>query len=179
MRWFLTISNGLRVFHKRNFRAELLIRPMRGEDLEFILQIEALSFSSPWTWDHFRQELTKACGRLRVAVVRNQIAGYLIAWLIEDELHIANLAVHPDFRRRGIGEKLVRNALDEISNCSTATLEVRESNTSARNLYEKLGFSIVGIRKKYYEAEGEDALIMSKLLDPLKDHSILKYRTLI
>jgi ribosomal-protein-alanine N-acetyltransferase len=149
----------------KGVRPELLIRPMHAEDLERILEIETVSFASPWTWNHFKEELTKTYGRLRVAISGQRIAGYLITWLIEDELHIANLAVHPDFRRQGIAEKLVRTVLDEIPHCSLATLEVRESNSSARRLYEKLGFAIVGIRKKYYEKEGEDALIMSKFFN--------------
>jgi len=145
---------------------EPLIRPMRAEDLERILEIEAVSFVSPWTWNHFKQELTKTYGRLRVAVIQKQISGYLMAWFIENELHIANLAVHPDYRCQGIAEKLVRNMLNEVPQCILATLEVRESNTAARNLYEKFGFGVVEIRKKYYEQEGEDALIMSKYFNP-------------
>jgi len=138
---------------------------MGMEDLDSILAIEAVCFSSPWSWNHFKQELAKTYGRLRVAVIQNQVVGYIIAWLIDDELHIANLAVHPDFRSHGIGEALVKNMLGNRTGCVLATLEVREGNTSARQLYEKLGFSIVGVRKKYYEAEGEDALIMTKYFD--------------
>ena len=145
---------------------------MRAEDLGRVLEIEALCFSSPWTWNHFKKELIKACGRLRVAVSQQQIAGYLIAWLIDNELHIANLAVHPEFRGRGIGALLVRDLLNDVSGCELATLEVREGNIPARKLYEKLGFSVVGIRTKYYETEGEDALIMTKYLDQRYNASI-------
>jgi ribosomal-protein-alanine N-acetyltransferase len=93
------------------------------------------------------------------------IAGYLCRWLVADEVHILNVAVHPDRRRHGIGQLLMREALREARACAAeaVTLEVRRSNTGARRLYEGLGFEEVGVRRNYY-GRGEDALIMRLVL---------------
>ena len=139
---------------------QMHIRPMRASDLDTVLEIEQLSFVSPWSWDSFKQELVKSYGLCYIAEKDEQVVGYAIAWRIEDELHIANVAVHPDYRRRGIGQSLINFLLEGNKSVPWTGLEVRRGNTAARALYKKLGFQEVGIRRNYYEAEGEDAVLM-------------------
>jgi ribosomal-protein-alanine N-acetyltransferase len=94
--------------------------------------------------------------------IEGELQAYVIAWKIVDELHIGNLAVNPEFRRRGMAENLVRYILDQFwkGGGRIATLEVRESNRQARGLYRKLGFRDVAIRRGYYHDTNEDAMVM-------------------
>jgi len=137
---------------------------MDHKDLDEILKIEETCFKTPWSRKSFENDFKKDFAVLLVAEYSGVIAGYAISWLIVDELHIANLAVHPDFRDRGIGESLIRTLLANSENYSMAGLEVRRSNKTARKLYKKLGFEEVGVRKNYYVEEGEDAILMIKHL---------------
>ena len=89
----------------------------------------------------------------------------MIQWLIADEVHIANIAVHPDWRKQGIGKKLMQEAIRGTAGVSWIGLEVRRSNRIARKMYEKMGFRKVGTRKKYYAEEGEDAILYMKTID--------------
>lgn len=138
---------------------------MRPQDLRQVLEIERASFENPWSSTLFLQELRIPFSR--IVVVRptdgddTTIAGYLCRWLVADEIHILNVAVHPRARRRGIGHLLMEEALREarVHKAEAVTLEVRRSNASARHLYEALGFEEVGVRRNYY-GRGEDALIM-------------------
>ena len=139
-----------------------LLRPMTEGDLDSVMVIECLCFPTPWSRRSFEAEFTKAFGTALVFECQDEIAGYLVAWRIEDELHIANLAVHPAWRRRGIAETLLRRILQAESGVSWIGLEVRASNDSARSLYRKLGFHDSGVRKGYYADEGEDAVLMVK-----------------
>jgi len=134
-------------------------------DLEAVLGIEQVSFVQPWTRGAFVQELIKSYAVLRVAEIGSRIAGYVIAWLIEDELHIANVAVHPEFRRRGIAERLILTVLAEDPRIRWAGLEVRRGNAAARAMYRKLGFEETGVRERYYTTEGEDAILMTLYVD--------------
>jgi len=138
------------------------IRNISPPDLPQILEIENACFPSPWSLESFKAELKKEYSMTVCAVDGDQIAGFLIAWLLFDEIHIANLAVHPKQRRRGIGELLVQYLLDRSEGYNWIALEVRESNRSAKKLYEKLGFRRKGIRRNYYVNEIEDAIIMQK-----------------
>ena len=93
------------------------------------------------------------------------MTAYLVAWRVEDELHIGNLAVHPDYRRQGLGTELLARLFSAYPSVRMVWLEVRISNTAAQNLYMKLGFRQISIRKNYYQVEKEDAIIMVKDLD--------------
>ena len=140
------------------------IRPMRREDLDAILEIEHLSFTIPWSRASFEQEVSEnRCARYLVVVVDGRPVGYAGMWLVLDEGHITNVAIHPDYRGRKLGEKLMRALIQLAADTSLSwmTLEVRRSNAVAQSLYRKLGFIDVGYRKRYYADNKEDALIMA------------------
>ena len=150
---------------------EVRIAPMRERDLEEILSIEGASFSCPWTREMFRHELAASVSWCFVAKERQGehaypdagILGYICCWMIKGEMQISNLAVHPTWRRRGIGGALLGFALrfGRRRGAKEVFLEVRASNTVAQRLYQGLGFKVVGRRKGYYQFPPEDALIMA------------------
>jgi ribosomal-protein-alanine N-acetyltransferase len=139
-----------------------LIRRMTESDLERVLDIEKLSFRSPWSPQGFIAELEKPYGQPLVFVDDQEISGYIIVWRVSDELHVANLAVHPGKRRRHIAENLLRYVLETETGVSWIGLEVRASNAPARALYRKYGFIETGVRKGYYADEKEDAILMAR-----------------
>lgn len=134
-------------------------------DLEDILAIDRATFYNPWTREMYEWEARHSdVSRLYIArpAPDARIVAYCAGWVIFDELHINNLAVHPDWRRRGIGSRLIEYALAEAARegAVRATLEVRASNTAARQLYERAGFTQAGVRPRYYRDPEEDALIL-------------------
>jgi ribosomal-protein-alanine N-acetyltransferase len=144
------------------------VRSMTVDDLPAVLDIDRLSFALPWPEHSFRFELTEnEAARLLVAEVGwpggRRLAGYLGYWLLVDEMHISTLAVHPDLRGRGLGERLLMAGLDQArrQGAGMATLEVRPSNEAAVALYRKHGFEVVGRRRGYYRDNNEDALLMT------------------
>ncbi len=143
--------------------AEVIIRQAVPGDAEGIYEIEKLCFPDPWSMDALTFELE---GNPRafyvVAELEGRVVGYAGLWIIGDEGHITNVAVKPGFRNRKIGEGIIGVMIDFTSGEGIAhhTLEVRKSNVPAINLYEKFGFRTEGVRKKYYQNDGEDALIM-------------------
>lgn len=142
----------------------IIIEDMRKEDIDEILEIEKASFPSPWTRKAFLTELKERdSSHFLVAKSEGRVVGYAGFWLVFDEAHITNLAVHSDYRRKKIGERLIRFLLKLAvsKGAKKATLEVRPSNIAAQNLYKKFGFEMEGIQKGYYSDTGEDALIMT------------------
>ncbi len=139
------------------------IREMALKDVDRICVLEIECFPSPWKADSFINELTtNKLATYYVIEEEGVVAGYLGVWNIIDEGHITNVAVSPAFRGKGYGINLVKH-LKEASlkkGVMWLTLEVRVGNTPAIALYEKMGFEIQGVRKKYYQDNGEDALIM-------------------
>ena len=141
--------------------------PMVAADLPQVMEIERLSFASdPWTPGLFLHELKLDFSRLhlaRTADADHRLVGYACWWLVGDEVHILNLAVHPRSRGRGAGRALVQRILDDArTHCATSvSLEVRPENASALALYRAMGFQQIGLRKNYY-ARGEDAVIMER-----------------
>jgi ribosomal-protein-alanine N-acetyltransferase len=150
-------------------RQDDAVRRMGHADIDRVLSIEKACFRSPWSRSGFETEIEKKSGFPFVFVDRNRVVGYVIAWKVADEMHIANLAVHPRWRRRGIGETLLEHVLSLTRNCSWIGLEVRRSNAPALRLYRTLGFKEAGIRKGYYADEMEDAVIMVKQPNPVED----------
>jgi [ribosomal protein S18]-alanine N-acetyltransferase len=146
------------------------IRDATARDLPRIIEIERLAFPAPWTLASFQRELTLPFSRIMVAVPDEggggSIAGFLCRWLIADECHILNIAVHPDSRRLGIGAVLMAEAINEAKSTGAGmvTLEVRRSNLAARQLYRKFDFEERRLRRHYY-GPGEDAIIMELRFD--------------
>jgi ribosomal-protein-alanine N-acetyltransferase len=147
---------------------QLVLRPMTAEDVPSVAAIDRRSFPLPWSENSFRSDLTtNAAAHLLVAEVPGpsgaRIAGYAGYWLVVDEAHLSTLAVDPEWRRRGIGERILREAMQHavVQGAELMTLEVRISNDAARGLYEKLGFRVVGRRPRYYKDNLEDALLMT------------------
>ncbi|AEF16719.1 MULTISPECIES: ribosomal protein S18-alanine N-acetyltransferase [Thermoanaerobacterium] len=144
---------------------DIKIRPMVKSDIDKVMEIEYLSFSVPWSFESFVMEVTKnSCAHYIVAEVDGQIAGYGGFWVVVDEGHITNIAVHPDFRGQGVGSAIVEGLIELAKNkgITSMTLEVRESNLVAQSLYKKYGFKPVGKRRGYYQDNNEDAVIMWK-----------------
>ncbi len=142
---------------------ETVIRRMRLKDVDQVAALEKAIFPRPWSRENFHRELTRnAVARYLVAEEEGRIIGYAGAWIILDESHITNIAVAEDARRRGVGRRLTGDLLALLSNLGAAyaTLEVRVSNLPAQHLYQSLGFVSVGRRKRYYEDNQEDALLM-------------------
>lgn len=143
------------------------IREMREEDIPSIVEIENISFSTPWSSSSFKKEVYKPYAIPKVAVIKDRVVGYICVERIIDEAHILNLAVHPEFRKMGIGSLLVSTILDELkgTGCRYVYLEVRVSNIAAKRLYERLRFKVIGVRKHYYIRPEEDAYVMMLELD--------------
>jgi ribosomal-protein-alanine N-acetyltransferase len=154
-------------------RAKLEIRRMRPEDLEEVMVIERVAFPHPWSTELFRRELEHDWSTILVAVEplspleqAERITGFLIYWLVHDEVHVLNVAVAPEHRRKGIARALMQEAENRAhaANASLMTLEVRRSNLGALDLYLQFDYRAVGVRPNYYVDEGEDAIVMVKEL---------------
>jgi len=133
------------------------------EHIDQVVKIEETSFPTPWSRQAFTHEvLHNSFAQYIVALRGEQVVGYAGVWIIMDEAHITNVAVHPDFRRQGLGRGLMLEMmrLSIYSGANRMTLEVRPSNTVARSLYQSLGFCERGLRRRYYKETGEDAIIM-------------------
>lgn len=140
------------------------IRRMTLEDVPAVHEIDTLSFSLPWPERSFQFEMTgNPVSRGWVAESGGRIAAMLVLWLIVDEAHIATIATHPEFRRQGIGELLMKRALlsARTEGAARAFLEVRAGNVGALALYKKYGFIVAGVRLRYYNDNNEDAILMN------------------
>jgi ribosomal-protein-alanine N-acetyltransferase len=136
---------------------------MLYDDVPRVLEIERMSFTSPWSEAAFLQEINKHYALSQVAEFRHEVIGYMCVNYLFDEGHILNLAVHPDFRRQGVAAFLMKDALNILKEkgCRFFYLEVRVSNLVAKTFYERLGFSVVAFRKRYYVSPEEDAALMT------------------
>lgn len=142
--------------------SDTVIRRMTLADVDGVHAIEEATFPRPWTREDFVKEMTQnACARYLVAEQAGEIVGFAGAWIVLDEAHITNIAVAKARRGQGVGKALTRGLLQYAANLGVvyATLEVRRSNGVAQGLYKGLGFVYVGLRKRYYEDNGEDAFI--------------------
>jgi [ribosomal protein S18]-alanine N-acetyltransferase len=153
------------------------LREATVRDLPRILEIERLAFPEPWSLESFKRELMLPFSRIVVAAEAEAVpcsradpsgqpAGFLCRWLVADECHVLNVAVHPTLRRGGIGMALMEETIDEAKTKKSrlVTLEVRRSNVAARSLYRKLSFEERRLRTNYY-GPGEDAIVMELYLD--------------
>lgn len=128
-----------------------------------VYNVEINSFSKPWSLKSFEDELKNSAAKYFVATIEDVVAGYIGMWEMSGQCDITNVAVLPEFRRKGVGKKLIEHLIQYCKNMqlSPIFLEVRKSNEPAKSLYTGFGFKEVGIRKKYYSDTGEDAIIMS------------------
>lgn len=151
----------------------MIERAKTERDLDAVLDIEALAFTNPWTREMYRRELDNPQVSflyvLRIVdagpgapAEAGVVAGFCSFWLVFDELHINNLAIRPEFRRRGLATALLEHAMTTAAarGGRRATLEVRRSNAAAQRIYQRLGFEVAGVRRHYYENPTEDALIL-------------------
>ncbi len=158
-----------------------VVEPMSLSDVEEVMAIERVAFSAPWSARAYRYEITENRHSTMVVVRpaprsegwlgslwrqfagRGPVLGYAGFWLLGDDAHIATIAVHPQWRRRGLGELLLLSLLDRGAErgARRATLEVRVSNQAAQQLYFKYGFEIISRQKHYYADNNEDAYIMA------------------
>lgn len=164
----------------------MTLRLMRLEDVEQVHAIDRLSFALPWTERSFRFELTENLNSsLWVAEVVGEdgvsrIVGMIVVWIILDEAHIGTIAVHPDYRRFGIGQRLLAQGLlaSVERGAVQSFLEVRRGNLSAQSLYQRFGYEFVGVRPHYYQDNQEDALLMTLFpLDEVKLRGFLGLQT--
>jgi ribosomal-protein-alanine N-acetyltransferase len=148
--------------------AARMIREMRETDIDEILEIERLSFPTPWTDAMFKHQLSldKIAASLSL-VEEGTVVGYAIAWFVFDEIHLLSIAVAPHWRRRGYAGRLL-DAVIEMGRergIYKIVLEVRVGNTGAQEFYRRRGFRVIGRRKGYYRETGEDAIIMEYVFD--------------
>lgn len=144
---------------------------MNKSHIDGIMEIENESFAIPWSRSSIEKELKNNFAIYAVAIENNKVLGYGGMWHVVNEGHITNIAVHKDYRRKGIGQAIIEKLVEiaEEKEMIGLTLEVRKSNTPALELYKKNGFKLEGIRPEYYEDNKEDAYIMWKYLIPEED----------
>jgi len=153
----------------------LTVERMSHDDVPEVMAVDQLCFPTPWSENAYRSELGNVNAFYLVARVAEpraaggvssrpgrRLVAYAGAWIIMDEAHITTLGVHPDYRRHGIGERLLSALLERAaaSGVRRATLEVRESNRAAQALYAKYGFTPIARRRRYYSDTDEDAIVM-------------------
>ena len=145
----------------------VLFRPMTKDDLDEVMAIECSAYRYPWSSGFFLQELQVACARSILAELDGKICGYVLFWLLPGSIDVHNLAIAPEFRRRGIARMLMGQvvATAGTQSATRVTLEVRQSNEAAKRLYASLGFVQTGLRKGYYSDDGEDAFTMALELE--------------
>lgn len=147
--------------------AEFFVREMNWTDVPKVLEIERISFTTPWSELAFLKEIYSPYSVIKVAILDGEVAGYICASHLLDEGHILNLSVHPDLRRRGVATALVEKVINELrmKRCRSLFLEVRVSNHGAIHFYERFGLMPVGCRRNYYTQPTEDAVLMKLDLD--------------
>ena len=141
-----------------------VLRPARIEDVAAVVAIERASFSDPWPDRAFEDAVSDPALMFLVAVESGDVAGYVISWYVADQGEIANIAVAPSARGRGLGAALLDAALDQgrERGAGTTFLEVRESNAPARALYASRAFIEIGRRRGYYRRPPEDAIVLRR-----------------
>ncbi len=136
---------------------------MKEADLDRVSSIERASFSTPWSRSTFRNLLFRRDADLWVATLDDSVAGYAVVWFLAEGAELGNLAVMGEWRRHGLGRRLLDQAIERARHrgASRIFLEVRTSNREAQSLYERRGFVMSGVKRRYYRAPLEDARVMS------------------
>jgi [ribosomal protein S18]-alanine N-acetyltransferase len=140
----------------------VVIRDLSLDDLDAVLEIEIVSFSTPWRRDTFEGLIRRSDTDMIAAIQDDTLVGYAICWTVLDQSELGNVAVTQEVRGRGVGRRLVHEVLERVRKRGSKEcfLEVRVSNTGARKLYEEIGFTAIGKRRGYYRKPVEDALVM-------------------
>lgn len=140
---------------------DICIEPLGPPHIRQVMNLEALCFAYHWTEEQFRLGLERGAFHIHGARLGERIVGYVAFSVIQDEMEVLNLAVHPEFRRRGLGARLLDAALRtaRLEGAMAGYLDVKESNQAAIDLYRKFGFNQIGVRRRYYPDTGEDALL--------------------
>jgi len=139
------------------------LRPAKIADLDQIMGIEQTCFTAPWPAVAMAEEIDgRSWSRVIVVEIQDLIVGFMVYWVVDPELHLLNLATLPEFRRQGVGRAMVERLLGDAARHGREEvwLEVRQSNAGARRLYGQLGFEDYGIRRRYYQDNDEDAVVM-------------------
>lgn len=145
---------------------QFFIDAMTEDDLDEVLEIEKTSCPAPWSRDLFLRELNHGYSHNLVArwvdEAEERIAGYVVFWDVVDEIHLLDLAVHADYRRRGVAKALLKRVIEAglKMGCNRLFLDVRESNEAASRLYRLYGLKEIALRERYYQ-DGENAIVMS------------------
>jgi len=137
------------------------IERVEPKDIKDIIEIEKNCFKDPWSSFSFESELTNADSIFLKAIEDDKMIGYIIIRKLLDEFHIMNVAIAPEYRRKGFAQKLIDHMFENLSSGKLLLLEVRKSNQAAISLYQKNGFTLLHTRKAYY-SDGEDAVVMMK-----------------
>lgn len=139
---------------------------MQPHDIRGIMEIEQDSFTAPWSELSFLNDMYNSDSLSKVALIENRVVGYVCPRYVLNEGHLLNLAVHRDFRRRGIATELMNTVLEELKEkgCTLVYLEVRVTNLDAIKFYERFGFKISSFRRKYYSDPVEDGALMMRWL---------------
>jgi [ribosomal protein S18]-alanine N-acetyltransferase len=141
--------------------AAIEVRRLTYADLPFVVAIERRAFPTPWSLAMFVLELSKPSGICLAAFVEGRLSGYLVCSRYDTVWHVMNVAVDPDRRRLGIASTLLTRLFERVDDPEARyTLEVRRSNAGAIELYDRFGFRAAGVRRRYYQDNGEDAVIM-------------------
>lgn len=144
---------------------DLTLVRMEREHLEAVAQLEKVCFSQPWSYKSLEEELDNDTAHFFAALSEGRVAGYIGVYVVYESCFITNIAVYPEFRRKGVGRALIKTAMVTAGSMGAdfISLEVRKTNYAAISLYESLGFEEMGLRKNFYRNPTEDALIMTKI----------------
>ena len=145
----------------------ITIHEMKREHLDSLVELEKICFSQPWSYKSLEEELTNDTAYFYVAMIGDEVVGYIGLYIVCESCFVTNVAVFPQYRNQGIATALIRRAFLTATAHGTdfISLEVRKSNTAAISLYKSLHFEEMGLRKNYYRNPPEDALIMTRLFE--------------
>lgn len=140
----------------------IIFRPMTADDVDAVAKMEKICFRSPWSKRMLREELNNSVSYYHILEYEKEIIAYAGMWLLYNEAHITNVAVLPAHRRKGLGRRIMLLSMQAAAELKATemTLEVRESNIGAQEMYKQLDFHYAGTRKRYYSDTGEDAFIL-------------------
>lgn len=145
----------------------LILQPLEREHLSSLAELEKICFSQPWSYQSLEEELSNDTACFFTALDGEKVIGYIGLFIVCESCFVSNIAVYPEYRRKGVATALIERACDcaQAHGTEFISLEVRRSNEQALALYRQLGFRKMGVRKNYYRNPPEDALIMTKLFD--------------